>query len=380
MKKSIKYLPVLLLVMVACKKPYQPTVITVNYNYLVIDGVINASANGITTITLSRTKNLADSLPPKAELGAQVFIESDNNASYFLVPQGDGRYNSAPLNLGTSAKYRLRISTSNGSTYQSDFVPVKQTPPIDSISWQQDTSKKDVHIYAHTHDPQNNTRYYRWDYVETYQYNAQLFSFWGLSSTNHIYFIDSTTPQQYSCYTTAFSSNIAVATTEALSQDVVSYAPLITIKKNSELIGIRYSVNVKQYGLTQPAYQYWDILRKSTQQTGTIFDPQPSQTLGNIHCTSNPAEPVIGYASASYVTEKRIFIDTHQLVDWQYVIPGNDCQQGVTDQDPTDFTKYHYFDSSFGPWYYSGSQIVIVKKDCIDCRRRGGSSVKPSFW
>ena len=146
------------------------------------------------------------------------------------------------------------------------------------------------------------------------------------------------------------------------------------------MIGIRYSVNVKQYALTQAAYQYWDIIRKSTQQTGTIFDPQPSQVLGNIHCTSNPSEPVIGYISVSYVTEKRIFIDTHQLIDWQYVVPGNDCQQGATDQDANDFTKYNYFDSTFGPWYYSGGQIVIVKKDCIDCRRRGGSSVKPGFW
>ena len=120
--------------------------ITVNYNYLVIDGVINASPNVVTTITLSRTKNLADSLPPKPELGAQVIIERENGATLSLSSQGDGRYTSTPFNLSPSAMYRLKITTQGGTVYQSDLVPVKQTPEIDSVTWQQSPVTNDVII------------------------------------------------------------------------------------------------------------------------------------------------------------------------------------------------------------------------------------------
>ena len=383
MKKSfLLYHLLFSLLVLSCKKPYQPAVITVNYNYLVIDGVINATPNGISTIILSRTKNLADSQAAKPETGAQIFIDAENGGSFFLTPQGNGVYNSAPLNLSSVEKYRLRISTSNGSNYQSYYVTVKQTPPIDSLSWSQDTLHKDVTVFVHAHDPLGNTRFYRWDYIETYQYRSQLDAGLGLKN-GLMYYIDSTT-QQYNCWATANSTTISIATSEALSRDVISYAPVIRIPKNAEQIGIRYSANVRQYGLTKEAYQYWDILKKSTQQTGTIFDPQPSQILGNIHCITNPNEPVIGYVSASFITEMRLFIDRRDVIDWVYSVPGNDCKMDNIPANSSNFFLYTYADTTFGPYYFTTgfptSTLILSKKDCLDCRRRGGTSIKPLFW
>ncbi len=382
MKKSIAvYWLFFLLFTTSCKKTYEPSVITINYNYLVIDGVINANPNGVSTITLSRTKNLTDSQSAKPEAGAQVSIDAESGVSFLLSSQGNGMYTSAPLNLSVNGKYRLRIATSDGSKYQSDLVAVKQTSPIDSLSWSQDTLHKDVTIFAHTHDPQNSTRFYRWDYIETYQYHSQIESGLGLKN-GLMYYIDSTT-QQYNCWATANSSVIAIASSEVLSQDVISYAPVVWIPKNSEQIGIRYSVNIRQYGLTKEAYQYWDILKKSTQQTGTIFDPQPSQVLGNIHCISNPNEPVIGFVSASFITEKRLFIDRRDVIDWVYTVPGNECKIDNTPAN-NNFLLYTYPDTTYGPYHFTtgfpNSTLVIAKKDCLDCRRRGGTSIKPAFW
>jgi hypothetical protein len=373
----------LLLAPFACRKPYEPDVIKADYNYLVVDGVINANANGVTSINLSRTKNLTDSLPPKPELGAQVLIEAENGGSFPLIAQGNGAYNSAPLNLGISVKYRLKITTSNGNVYQSDFVPVKETPPIDSITWEQkiDSAKENVVIYAHTHDPQNKTLYYRWDYVETWQYQAPLSGSLSLDNQGQIFYTDAVT-QTYNCWGTTLSTNISTASSEALSQDVISYAPIQVVPQNHEKIAVRYSINVNQYALTKEAYQYWEIIKKSSQRTGSIFDPQPAQVVGNLHCISNPSEPVIGFVSVSHVTGKRIFIDHRQLNHWIYPnAPGSVCKTESIPADPINFQNFNYPDTTYGPYYFTnGPTLIVAKKVCVDCRRRGGTNIKPAFW
>jgi hypothetical protein len=49
----------------------------------------------------------------------------------------------------------------------SEFAEVRITPQLDSVSWKQENNG--VRIYASTHDPNNNTRYYKWDYEETWE-------------------------------------------------------------------------------------------------------------------------------------------------------------------------------------------------------------------
>jgi hypothetical protein len=382
MRRMVNILVIVMLCVSACKKPYTPAAITINYNYLVIDGVINANPNGSTTILLSRTKNLTDSVKPAPENGAQVSIEGETGGIFPLTAQGNGAYTSNPLNLVASAKYRLRILTKDGSAYQSDFVSVKQTPPIDSLSWRQDTLTKDILIYAHTHDPNNQTHFYRWDNVETWQYRAAFQASWGMNGTR-IYFIDpfDQVLQQYNCWGTVNSTNIAIASSEALSQDLISYAPVNRVRQNAEKLMVRYSINVRQYGLTREAYRYWQIIEKSTQQTGTVFDPQPAQLVGNIHCTSNPTEPVIGYVSVSYITEKRIFIDHRDVVEWKYVDLTPACEIAFGFQDPNDFLHFPYPDTTYAIYYFqTGGGMAMAKKRCVDCRRRGGTNLKPSFW
>ena len=50
-----------------------------------------------------------------------------------------------------------------------------QTPAIDSVWWRQ---PGDLDINVTTHDPTNNTHYYRYDYIQTWQHDAELQSVW----------------------------------------------------------------------------------------------------------------------------------------------------------------------------------------------------------
>src|SRR6202035_1342987 len=97
--------------------------------------------------------------------------------------------------------------------------------------------------------------------------------------------------------------------------------PVEFIEAGSEKLSVEYSILVDQYALTQGAYQFLQEMKMNAEETGSIFDPQPSELNGNIHCLTNPAEEVIGYLSISSVQSSRIFISNSDLPSWDYRSP-----------------------------------------------------------
>jgi hypothetical protein len=378
MKKSklpIIICSLIIVVTVTCKKPYEPPEIKAINNFLVADGIINTTPNSITAITLSRTRRLIDTVVNIPELFAQVYIESNSGSRYPLQESADGKYSSAQLTLNASDTYRLNIITTNGSQYQSDFVPVIQTPAVDSLSWKQ---QDNVTVYVNTHDPQSNTRYYRWEYEETWEYHSFYETILGVN--NGLMFYRDSITQAHVCWSNSASTDIILGSSVKLSQDVISNIPVAIVPENSPKINFRYSILVKQYGLTKEAYAYWQILQKSTQQLGTLFDAQPSQLSGNIHSNDNPTEPVIGYISASSIQEKRLFITNNQLDNWHGVSPGSVCDVSFIAQDPVNYLIFNYSDTTYGPYYFVTGGIAITKRTCLDCTLNGGTNNKPVFW
>ena len=291
----------------SCREAYLPPAISTPNNFLVVEGFINAGPDS-TIFKLTRTKNLGDTTIEIPELFASVSIEAKSGVRQILVPKGNGIYASGPLNINAGETYRLNISTSSGGLYQSEYVPVFQTPPIDSLTWKQDI---DVSIYVSTHDATSNTRFYRWDFEETWEYLTFYDSNIGFDYANDsLYFLDSS-KLLTRCWSSARSTDIAVGASDNLSQNIISQFPLTNILDGSGKISYRYSIRAKQYALSRPAFEYWQLLKKNGKDLGSIFGTQPAEISGNIQCINNPAEPVIGFVSASTVTEK----------DWPYLWP-----------------------------------------------------------
>ena len=386
--------------MVACKTPYTPAPTTAVTNYLVVEGLINISDS--TYINLSRTVNISAKSTVKPEIKAVVTIESNTGASYALKELGNGVYAAPSYNLSAANQYRLRIKTSNANTYTSDFGPTMVSPPIDSISWAPTSTA--LNIYANTHDPKNATRYYRWDYSEEWIFRSDYNS--GFISDGLNINPRTQAQQVYQCYGGDTSHVITVATSSGLSKDVITQQLVNTIPSDAEKIGIRYSIFVKQYALTQDAYNYWTLLKKNTEQLGSIFDSQPSASIGNIHNVNVPSEPVIGYISTGTITTQRIFIDKTQLPQWKttpaYPISSNSCELDTIwyidpHQLPTIvFSQNYYINYKHpdfqGPRYV---EIPIFQTDkpttpphpdymsarplCVDCTLRGSTN-KPAYW
>jgi len=372
----IKYFSLLIIIIpfAECVKPYNPPALQAKNSYLVVDGFINSGANQVTTIALSRTRSISDSTTETdPQLGASIQIVSNDGATYPLTETGNSNYQSAALHLDNTKTYQLKITTSNNHQYHSDLVACTNTPPIDSLTWEQ---PGDVNIFLYTHDPANNTRYYKWDYTETWEYKSPFQGYYVVKG-DHIYVAD-TTDQIDSCWQNDLSSDILIGSSIALSDDVINKAKIATVPQNDEKIFVRYSILVRQIGISADAYKYWGIVQKNSQDRGGLFDVQPGQLVGNLHSETDPTEPVIGFINASTETEERLFVDHRELTNWN--VGADTCDKKSIPKDPNDFTHYYYTDPDYTAFYFSGSDIVIAKKICLDCTVHGGTNHRPSYW
>jgi len=382
--------------MAACRKPYAPPVIANNTNYLVVEGLINSGPDS-TFFKLSRTVKLSSTTTQAPELNAIVTIESNQGSTYTLQETGNGEYSSPPLNLDNTRQYRIRIKTTANEEYLSDFVVAKTTPGIDSISYK--VQNDGVQFYVNSHDPQNNTRYYRWDFDETWRYTSLYQSYFKLENNYPVYrtnFLQA--PDDiHDCYKTAQSQQVLLGSSAKLSQDVISMYPIDFISAASGKIASGYSILLRQYALTPDAYSYWQILKTNTEQLGTIFDAQPSQLQGNIHCVTVPSEPVIGFVSVSSITSKRIYIDHNDInlfvLDYFPPPDADVCPLVAIKVEPVTTFQYR-LDQAVG----TGDSILVEAEqppgapaiiaytyapaNCVDCRLKipNGTNAKPVYW
>ena len=374
--KNILNILLLFLLFEACKEPYFPAIIEAPNSYLVVDGMIKVGGDS-TIIKLTRTRNLSDSSTVVTEEGAFVVLEGNQGGYFPFTRLGNGYYGTAPLNLSVNEKFSLKITTSDNKQYQSDLLPVKPTPAIDSVSWVRDTS---ITIRVSTKDPTGNTRFYRWEFEETWEYNSFYESILGYDyGTNQPYYLD---PKDYlnRCWSTQKSSSILLASTNAQVDDIVENLPVTTIVQGSDKASVRYSILVKQYALTKEAFEYWQLLRKNTNELGSIFGNQPAELISNIKCTSNPEEPVVGFISITSIQQKRLFIRRGELSGWY---PDYSLQQLCEPKivGPDSLSYYLQRNKNLMQAYnITGGGTALADKRCIDCRLRGGSTKMPSYW
>jgi hypothetical protein len=386
----------LLLGLNSCVEPYMPAVVSANANYLVVNGFINGS--GRTTIQLSRTANIAAATSPPVEKGARLFIQDNKGMRYALSEtKTSGTYQSDSLLLPAGRRYQLHITTAGAGSadYESDLTPLKVTPPIDRLNWKLDN--ENVALQVSTHDPSAQSLYYRWNLVETWQFNAALPSgleyYPKMNGPNGNVLIDIRTTPIYTCWRTERPTTIVQTTSAQLSQDAIANYVIRSIPARAERFIIRYSVLVSQYVESAEEFAYLELLRKNTEAVGTVNDPLPVQLTGNVHRVGSPTEPVLGFVGAHTLQYQRLFIDKSELPARSlsdYDTPYNSCTTSILyfcdSQNICDvlgvyklFASPDYIPIEFVTTPGLGAGISSANADCADCRRRG-TTTKPSFW
>ena len=368
----------------ACVEPYPAPDVAEDLSILVVDGSIDAT-NGIATVRLSHTTKLKEESGSPAERGALVSIRTESGDSFMLTELDSGKYLADGLSINVLEKYQLYIRTSGGNEYVSDYVTVKETPPIDSVTWRPDGDG--ISIMVNTHDETAQSQYYRWEFVETWEYRAPFQALYKVVDGQAVY----RNQDEFfnTCYQTVPSTRILLASTVRLNEDVVKNFQLTYIPRVSSRLSVMYSILVKQRVIEKAEFEFWQDLQRVTESLGGLFDSQPYEIVGNIHQVHDPSNTVLGYFSAGLVKEQRKFVGFYDLPlelrkrpfhgcnqDTVCVIitPGLRCVIDVPNLPPNAFLVTALMN---GPsvWGYT-----LASDECADCREQGGVLTRPEFW
>jgi hypothetical protein len=368
-----------------CSEPYTPELGKYE-DILVIDGVIT-NEPGPYTVRLSRSFPYSESegLP---EQQATVLIRDDRGNVGTLIETSPGVYSTiSPDFRGIIGRhYQLYVITADQQVWESEYVELKKVPEIGNLyaEFGEKTGKNEMlegfQIYVDTHDPDNLTRYYRYDYEEIWEFTVPYPSYYLVENGLLIF----RTEAVGRCWKTVPCEDILVTTSENMESDVIRRFPVYFVSTNSSRLSIRYSILVKQYSLSREAYVYWNLLKETNQELGSIFDKQPSQIRGNVYNMNDPEIPVIGFFEATSVDSARIFITRSELpVGTVLKSEFADCKYGyllIPKNNYLEYANRGYCMAVDG----SNEQIlfglgVVSEFRCCDCTL-SGSNIRPSFW
>jgi hypothetical protein len=387
MKIFIKYRIYLLLVIICgtCSEPYTPE-ISKYENILVIDGIITDDP-GPCEVRLTRSFKYGDkeSIP---EQYATVFITDDLGNIASMAESSPGLYRTINPDFRgiTGRQYRLHVSTSDLESYESEFVELKKVPAIENLyaEFGEQAGNTEVeqgfHIYVDTYDPENLTRYYRYDFEETWQIAVPYPSYYLVEDDQLVFRTEPTNP----CWRTEPSEDILVTTSEQMQSDIIRKFPVHFVSTKGNRLTIRYSILVRQYSLTREAYVFWDQIRATNQDLGTLFDKQPAQIRGNIFNVNDPDAPVLGFFEASCMASERIFL-THSDVPAGTKLTSGfvDCYAQYLIIPKNRFMEYSnrgycmVYDASSAEVVFGLGVVATFR--CCDCSFTG-SKIKPDFW
>jgi hypothetical protein len=233
-----------------------------------------------------------------------------------------------------------------------------------------------MQVYTNTHDPANSTFYYRWEWDESWM-------FYTPYNSNILWQDDQIVPRTESinvCWKFGKSKAINIASSRSLNVDRISDYPLMYVSTASDRLKVRYSLLVKQYGLSEASYNYWKELKNVTENLGTLFDPQPSIVKGNVYNIDNEQEIVLGYFDATTVSEQRIFIRRSELP--LVTIPNYYAQctdsivsfRQIPDMMREQWLLVEETINDFGVPVY-----IMSSEYCIDCTLYG-TNERPDYW
>ena len=376
MKRVRSILVFALLLMIACVEPYDPPSSNTGGDILVVDGFLNGTSKSA-TVKLTRAIPLSINVPYPPEVNATVSVENEAGASYPLSEVDEGIYEASNLTLDPSSDYRLKVLTKAGVSYTSEYIELRQSPSLDSVSWR--AEETGTRFFVSGHDPENKTKYYRYLFTETWEYNVTFFSYFrktgGLPALRDLGKND----QVYSCWGQSINTEILTVSTKKFDTDQVSMLSINFIKKGSRQLSLAYSMLVQQRAISQEEYEYWDLIRKTTESLGGLFDPLPSQVVGNVHNDNDPAEKILGYFSGGFVKEQRIFVFNIDLpprlrgVDaWDFP-----CEMKSIPYDQPQLAGSNIFLQTVG---IPPTAWVIATPNCADCTTLSGDNVKPDYW
>ncbi len=390
MKKILLYVLPIVFFCGSCIEPYDFEVPSTT-QLLVIDASFTNELK-VQEVYLSLSYGL-DASEPQPVSGASVVIREEGGRVFNLVEIMAGTYQTPDPVAGTvGLQYQLEVTTEN-ATYASGFETMQAPVPIESIYGRYTTKASNsdgsvangIQFFVDTKNEQSAYSNYRYAIEEDYEVRVPYPSLYEYAPNDQWYI-----KREESiaiCYQNRPSNEIRVVTTSGLSANRIEQYALVFVEEYNSPLNYKYSLTLRQFSISDQAYQYYKLLKQNNESSGGFADKQKGFIAGNITNIEDPSAPVLGYFEVAGVTERyEIYLPTQWQADgFSPVDPLNrSCNYNV-EADTIPMT-----DINSNPALLNGkniyqlafpftNQVILMPINCTDCTIYG-SLTKPDFW
>ena len=338
-----------------CVDAFDPQ-IKATVDVVVVDGMItNQPEPQVIRLNRSRADPVTSRFGTGPITGATVEVIVDSAHVVAAHETVDGSYQLPSDFRGQVGRaYQLRIRLKDGTTYQSTQQVMPDVPPIDGMQVEFNPKvprPNYIYPYMPAHelyldmkDPESQQNFYRWDWT---LYERQE---WCRSCSKGIYSVYNILPNQFyegmfisgdelyeDCFTPppqpsgsgrpphvptlywVYDYRCRTRCWEIvrnynlnLFSDALSNGGAIRRRKVGAVPyyqRLPALVVLRQSGITAEAHQFFSLVEAQTQNSGGLADMPPTAPIGNIRNASRPEEVVVGFFSASAVTDIRHWLD-----------------------------------------------------------------------
>lgn len=405
-------------IVTSCTTPYNYT--TQGFeNAIVIEATITNQLKK-QEIKLSRTYKFEDE-GPVFETGATVSVTDDLGTVYGFDEESGSYFSATPFNAQLGRSYQLHVKTKDGKSYSSSLEKLTTETNLQDI-YTNVTTKEGVlgvEIKAKSYDPTNSSKYYRYEYDETYKVIAPKWSPYEAVAVDFTtpttspapgeLYIRQRTKEARICYSNKKSDDIILTNTNDLAEDRVDFRVRF-IPSTDYAIANRYSILVKQFVQNQSAFTFYQTLSKMSGSESLLSQTQPGFLAGNIKSETDSSEKVLGFFDVSAYSEKRIFFNfadvfpKEKIPSYPYDCPavlttpalekehifsycfdatgqcgGFTVYSGIQQGKSAYFSGYNFIGAVPYPPKGGPIPLEIYDVQCGDCTSFS-SNIKPLFW
>lgn len=379
-KIVIYLLPLVLLV--GCIKQFSPEIESDIASRVVVSGKLT-NKEGYQSVKLSKSIPISEDYIYQPLSFCRVSIWDENGNEFQMYEHQSGEYgvwmNSANLKIGSA--YYIQIFTPEGDELRSDPDIMTAVAPacipafqIDSIYNQAfDYYTKGLRFKVNVDGNETTSKYYLFELDPTYEHHVKYAREWYYNGgwVRHIYPPDSSLMY---CWTTERVPEIFTLSTENLSANKFNNFNLHFVPYNKDYLTIGYSLLFRQVGLSRNAFLYWENMRLNNNQGASLYSKQPVDTKGNIINLTHPEKEVLGFFSASAISEARIFIEPQPTKAYEQCFPEPLDRPGLRGISPSQYPAFLMNDP------YGTYKMIYLDETCVNCAADHGSPLKPDFW
>jgi hypothetical protein len=363
----------------SCIKPFTPNIDSDSASKIVVSGKVT-NKEGYQTVSLSKSMAL-DEVDYQALSNCEVSIWDEDGNTFELLEYLAGEYrvwmNSEDLKIGTA--YHIQIFTPEGDELVSEPDIMHQVAPanipeykLDSIYGAYNNFIRGLQFNVDIEGNETDSKYYLFEMDATYEHHAKYDREWYYDGrVHHIYPPDSSL---YFCWTTERVPEIFTLSTNNLSENKFKNFDLHFVSYRQDHLTYGYSLLLRQLGLSREAFLYWENVRLNNNQNASLYSKQPVDTQGNIKNITDPDKEVLGFYSASAISEVRLFIEAQPTRPYSICEPVPLDRIGLRGISRNDYPAFLLNDPN-GAYF-----MTFLADPCVNCASLHGSAIKPDFW